>query len=210
MRYVSRDKSEYIDYVARIFVLAISEQVHPNVITDVLMNSPLIHSIEANDYGFINDKPVEDAFAEIFKIIPKLKNSSAIYNDAYWSGYIYMNLFYEFRKPFAYIFLTMPLDLLLELYPVYHEMDISQIFERFEIEASKTSILSKALKNKKMSAPTLARLTNISLNSINYYKKSDKNLYAAGFQAVYKISKALNLPGETFLDFPPFMGLGET
>ena len=74
------------------------------------------------------------------------------------------------------------------------------IYDYFVKKTEGDSILSKLLKKKRISAVSLAEKTGISENTINYYKKSNKNIYKASFQNVYKIAKALDVPETLFLE----------
>lgn len=200
MKYTNKDREKYIDYVAQLFKLAVSSRIHFEAITTALERSSFIRELEDGEYSRIYEQTSYDSFYEIFHLLNMSEDSPFIYNDAYWCGYVYMNIFYEFSKSFSYIFLYLPLEELMSLYSVYHEMDISQIYDYFRKQIEGESILSKLLKKKKISAVSLAEKTGISENTINYYKKSNKNIYKASFQNVYKIAKALDVPETLFLE----------
>ena len=93
----------------------------------------------------------------------------------------------------------LPLEELIEKYNVYHEMDISAIFELFMEKEKEESILSKILKNRMMKTTKLASITGIPLASINYYKKDNQNIYKANYTTVKKIASALNVEDRIFL-----------
>ena len=199
------DRDKTIDYVSRVLVLALAAKIHLSVVTEILGSSLLCEEIEKDDYTKIITETPYEIFRELYAshnyyIAEVRDNSFMNYNDAYWCGYIYVNLFYKYRKPFLYIFLTLPLDKLLDMYNVYHEMDISAVFEVFEELSKETTLLDRMLKYRKMSAAELARVTGISINTIKYYRKSDDNLYKGSFSNIKRISDALRFNDRVFIE----------
>lgn len=192
------DKDKYIDYIARLFSLAVNNKNHPETITDVLANSDLLKDIENNKYDLLINNRVIDNYKYIFSFI--VENEMNNYDIGYWCGYIYMNIFYKYAKPFSYIFLVLPLKELLVMYPVYHEMDISEVYEQFEIKMSNSTIMKRLLKKYEISATELSRKSKVSLRVIEYFKASDDNLYKASYLNIQRIVLTLNLPNNLFLN----------
>ena len=87
-----------------------------------------------------------------------------------------------------------------ELYALYHEQDISQLFTYFEMVVSQKSLLTKLKKTKKYTTATLSSLTGISENTIEKYSKSNEYLYKASFEKIYKLSAALEVKTNIFVE----------
>ncbi|MBP3890753.1 MAG: helix-turn-helix transcriptional regulator [Solobacterium sp.] len=192
-------QERFIVYLSRVIALATHHRFHLRAITEILSNSEFLKEVEQNDYSMMMEHTPVKLFTSMFEIETE-ERLDGVYNDAYWCGYVYAKLFYHFKKPFGYLFLIMPLEELLDYYPVYHEMDISALISLFEEKENSDTLLSSLLKRKKMSVRELSEKTGISTNSLTYYKKSNAHLYKGSFMAIKKIARALNVNDNTFLE----------
>lgn len=196
----SNDRERAIDYFSKVISLAIETRIHLEVITDSISKSTLVKSIERNDYSLFYSKTYYEIFLDIFGASFVSDNSYMKYDEGYWCGYVYMNLFYKYKKPLSYIFLKMPLSKLLDMYKIYHEMDISQVYEIYEKEIEKESIISLLLKKHSISLENLSKKTGVSSRTISYYKNSDANLYNGSFDNLTRISIYLDEPSSLFIN----------
>lgn len=194
------DKDLYTNNFSRIFVLAVDSFIHPQVITDILSKSSLVKDMELGNYSELTNNSPLQLFKYYFNTPVFEDNSLYDFNDAYWCGYIYMNIFYKYNKPFSYIFLKLPLSKLLDMYHVYHEMDITSVYEVFEELMLKDTILSLLLIKHSYKLSELSSLTDISINVLKKYKNSDINLYAGSFKNIHRIATVLNEPDNLFLE----------
>ena len=183
-----------------LFVMAVNSEIHYKVITDDMGDSDLIKQIENNDYSKVYDESIYDLFEEIFDLPYKDDDPFFNFNDAYWCGYVYTSIFYKYQKPFSYIFSVLPLKNLMDKYAVYHEMDISQIFELFEELETKETVFARLLKEKKLSMAFLSKETGISINTLKKYKESNHNLYNGKFSILKKIADRLLINDHLFLE----------
>lgn len=140
-----------------------------------------------------------DLFNEITGLYVQKDTSFGIYDDSYWCGTAYFYLYQKTNQPLPYILLKLPFDRLIDLYPVYHEMDYSTLYERYlEIEKEHT-IIELLTELNKTFLSELSRALNISINTMKTYKKNDEHLYKASFDNVYKIGNYYNVPLRLFL-----------
>lgn len=196
----NNDRERAIDFFSKVISLAIETRIHLEVITDSISKSTLVKSIERNDYSLFYSKTYYEIFLDIFGASFVSDNSFMKYDEGYWCGYVYMNLFYKYKKPLSYIFLKMPLSKLLDMYKIYHEMDISQVYEIYEKEIEKESIISLLLKKHSISLENLSKKTGVSSRTISYYKNSDDNLYNGSFDNLARISIYLDEPSSLFIN----------
>ena len=145
----------------------------------------------------MNSTP-EEMYTFIFGLEAK-DNSFAKYNDAYWCGYVYAEIFYNSGRSFPYIFLMLPLDDLINKYDVYHEMDISQLIDYFQKCEMKETILTRLIKKRKITTAELSKLSGVPLNTLNYYKKSNEYIYKANFSVIKRIAMVLDVDDRIFL-----------
>ena len=107
--------------------------------TNALAKSDFISKIESGLYLDVAHKKVKTILFEISSNMVCEDISFGVYNDAYWCGEMYFDLHLKLHKSFAYLFLKLPLEKLIDMYPVYHEMDFSSLEEQFHrVEKEKT------------------------------------------------------------------------
>ena len=184
----------------RYFVIAIHNKMHLTAFTDYLANSDYVKNIEKGYLTDISDISVEEGYHSIVGNNIAKDDSFGIYNDAYWCGYCYFELFLMLRKPFSYLFLKLPLEKMLDLYNVYHEMDISQLVDYFHGKEKEETILRLLCKRYRCSINKLSKATGISVNTLNKYRSSDQSLYNASFQNIHKISVFFKTPISLFVE----------
>ena len=191
------------DHMGRLISLAVRARINLAVITSVIETSTMAEELQSGRWSRLVNSTAEELFFELFGQTcadMALSFSEYVdYDDAYWCGWAYMQLLFEARVPMPYLFLVLPLGNMLDLYPVYHEMDITQLVDLFEAERSQETIMRRLLKRKKMKAPALSEKSGVSINTINAYRKSDESLYAASFQNAFRLARALDVPPELFL-----------
>lgn len=164
----------------------------------LLVRSEFVRKIEEGKYDDYFNKPLEIIFKDIIGIIGD-DNSYGIYNDAYWCGYSYFEIFLRTRKPFSYILLKLPLVKMIDIYPIFHEMDISSLLEYFAKQEQEKTILRLLCEQNKISLPKLSAYTNISLATLSKYNSDDDALYKASFQNVIRIANYFNAPISLFI-----------
>ena len=184
----------------RYFVVAIHNKVNLTAFTDYLASSDYLRNIEKGYLTDLSDISVEEGYHSIVGNNIAKDDSFGIYNDAYWCGYCYFELFLMLRKPFSYLFLKLPLEKMLDLYNVYHEMDISQLVDYFHDKEKEETILRLLCKRYRCSINKLSKATGISVNTLNKYRSSDQSLYNASFQNIYKISVFFKTPISLFVE----------
>ena len=184
----------------RLFVVAINERIHPNAFTFLLGKSEYVNEIENKHYDKADSTSLEELFLSVTKTELHEDNSFGVFNDAYWCGYTYFELHLRTKKPFSYLFLKLPLNRLLDMYPLYHEMDITQVENYIANREDENTIIKLLCKKKLVSMTKLSSETGISINTIKKYAASDTNLYAASFQNIVKIARFFDVPFSLFVE----------
>ena len=192
---------EKVRYIfARLFVIAIQNSTDLRAFTQALSKSDFIKKIEANKYDDYFNKSIVEIFNNITSNYIREDDGFGIYNDAYWSGVSYFDLYLKTNKPFSYIFLKLPLEKMLDIYPVYHEMDFSSLYELFvHLEQEKT-ILRILCEQFHKSLTKISKATLISSNTLSKYNASDDSLYKASFQNIIKIANYFDAPISLFVE----------
>ena len=185
---------------ARIFVIAIQNRVNFDSFTYSLERSEFVNKIEKGEY----DEYFNRSLAAIFKDITGFQidsdNSYGIYNDAYWCGCSYFELHERTNKSFAFIFLKLPLKKMMDLYSIYHEMDISSLLDLFAKLDQETTILRLLCERKNKSLSDISAVLNINKATLAKYNSDDEHLYNASFQTIHKIAKYFDVPISLFVN----------
>lgn len=190
------NKVKYI--FARLFVVAIQNMVHPQAFTKALEKSTLIKKIEDGKYDDYFNKSVLEVFKTITGNVLSEDNGFGIYNDAYWCGAMYFDLFVKTHKPFSYLFLKLPFEKMLDIYEVYHEMDFSSLLMYFQQCEKEKTILRTLVEEKHISLSKLSKATGININTLMKYNASDEALYRGSFQNIVKIATFFEAPISLF------------
>lgn len=175
------------DIFARMFVIGIQNKINLYSFSSALERSEFVNCIEKDTYSELFNQPLEDIFYSITENKVEKDESYGIYNDAYWAGKCYFDLHTTLNKSFAYLFLKLPIDKMLDLYPVYHEMDFSSLIEYFKQIEEETTILKILCEEKKVTLTEVSKKTGININTLRKYYRSDVSLYKAEFQNIAKI-----------------------
>ena len=183
---------------ARLFVIATTNKMNLSSFSCLLERSDFVSKIEAREYDDYFNKSLINIFYDITGITINNDNSYGVYDDAYWCGYSYFEIFLRTKKPFSYIFLKLPLVKMMDIYPIYHEMDISSLLEYFAKQEQEKTILRALCEQKRTSLPKLSTATGISLATLSKYNADDRALYKASFQNVIKIVNHFHAPVNLF------------
>ena len=184
---------------SRLFVLAVHQSMNLSSFTFLLSTSNYVNKLEEGDIDAVCNISIEKAYFDVTNETIK-DDSYGIYNDAYWSGYSYFELFLKTHKPFSYLFLKLPLEKMLDIYEIFHEMDFTSLLEYFKKRETESTILGVLCKNKKCSLTKLKEATGISVNTLSKYRSSDEILYKASFQNIYKLARYFEVPISLFVD----------
>ncbi len=186
------------DLFARIFVLAVLNKVNFSSFIYSLERSKFVEAIEKGAYSDYFNQPIITIFYQITGYQIDADKSFGIYNDAYWCGYSYFELYQVTKKSFAFIFLKLPFEKMMNVYSIFHEMDFSSLLDYFYKKNDERTILKLLCENKHCSLSKLSIETGISRSTLVKYNSSDENLYKASFQNLYLIAKYFDIPLSTF------------
>lgn len=194
-----RDIPTLYEYMSNIFSYGLLKQYSLEAIQDRISFSEMFWRLENSDSSFLAKRTMHEEIELIYsrEIDVELFNNKT--SIAYWLGEAYIRLFFKFHKSIFYIFLYLPLDTMINLYPVYHEMDWIKLFEYFEANVKKNNLLPMLLKKRNLSINKLSTLTGISANTIQYYCLNDNHLFEAKYLYIDLLSQALKVKNNLFL-----------
>ena len=201
-----KDDSRYFDVedmFCNLFVLAGGYGIKKEIFTTAIEKHGFIISIEKGDYRHAYEQSVIDVFNESLSFCLKENEYENIVNDYYWVGKCYFYIQSETHKSFAYIFMKLPFETILNMFNPYHETDMGYILDFFYEKEKEKTILSLLCKRRKISTAYLSNETGIAISTLTKYRKSDEYLYKASFANIYILSQYFNCPETLFLEKVP-------
>ena len=152
---------------------------------------------------------VELARAVIFKAYGKKELPGRTHSEErspeYWSGWAIASYQWYYARRFKDIFDRIPMGEIIGMYPVYHEMDISQFIEDMEARykaAEGTSNLKRIRESRGLSQTELSEQSGVNLRNIQMYEQRGNNIDKAQAQILYKLSRVLGCDVEDLLENP--------
>lgn len=123
----------------------------------------------------------------------------------YWTGWALAQYQWYTGQSFKDIFDHISLNEIIDMYYLYHEMDISRFIEEMERKYKEADVITKLRKfreNIGLSQSQLARESGVSLRSIQLYEQRVNDIDKAQVHTLYKLALALHCSMEDLLEKP--------
>lgn len=138
------------------------------------------------------------------KKLPEPRYSEGL-SPEYWAGWALAEYQWYSGKRFRDIFEHVKLSEIIPMYSVYHEMDVSKFIETMD-ERCLTELpecrLKKLRESRGLSQAELAKISGISLRSIQMYEQRVNDIDKAQAQTIYKLSRVIGCAMEDLLEKP--------
>ena len=128
---------------------------------------------ENNDLDSFLNKPIENIINEKFGKQIYIDYSRPISSEVFWAGQMYITLLLNHQIPLQRSILVYPLEKMISLFNPYHEMNESQLCERYLEDERHRSIL-KLLIDNSVTIRQLSILTNISQRTLISYMNNER------------------------------------
>ena len=132
-------------------------------------------------------------------------NGTYTVGPEYWAGWALAEYQWYSGKRFKDIFEHVKLPEIISMYPVYHEMDISKFIETMDEKCAKAlpeCRLKKLRESRGLSQTELAKISGVSLRSIQMYEQRVNDIDKAQAQTIYKLSRVIGCSMEDLLEKP--------
>ncbi len=196
-------KVENIEAITRRLYYLIEYGVRNNYslgsIEEFVALSDMFKQLENGEENFLNIRNSAEEIEETYRV-DSIDFLSEEKTDLYWVSQTYIYLFFKYRKPISYIFLYLPIEDLLKMYRIFHELDISYVYENFDKRVEATSLLKMLINKRDLSINKLSQLTGISESTLIFYSKKDSSLYNASNHNIYRLSIALRVNSNIFYE----------
>lgn len=123
---------------------------------------------------------------------------------AYWAGWALAQYQWESSRRFKDIFSKVPFSEILNMYGVYHEMDIKSFTTEMELRCSRDpeTRLKKIRQNRGISQAELSKNSGVNLRSIQLYEQRVNDIDKAQAKTLYRLSRSLGCDIEDLLENP--------
>lgn len=119
----------------------------------------------------------------------------------YWAGWTLAEYQWFCNIRFADIFRKTPLSVIIDMYPVYHEMDIMHFIEDMGLKTYTGETRLKTLRSRLgMSQSQLAKASGVNLRNIQLYEQKINDIDKASGTILYKLARALHCSMEDLLE----------
>ena len=191
--------TKYSDTLSEIIELASIDQYSEDFIEQTLSHSKFLNDFEYSDVTEISFRSTMSLYREMFPNSKAVVQDIRLFSNFYWIGEMYIHLFLKYKLTFETLFAYFPLNKMKELFPLYHEMDVTQ-FEKYANEVLKESTLSIWLKKRNVLCTKLAKETGISLNTIRAIKSGNRKIEKLQSSYFEKISSYLKVNPRSLLN----------
>ena len=199
------------DRLSAFFDYAINDcKMAPEWITSLFVTTGYAEQFERGNPAFVAGMSgVELAQAVILKAYGEKELPQPTWSEErspeYWAGWALASYQWYSARRFKDIFERVPLEDIIRMYPVYHEMDIRHFIEDMEARykaAEGESNLKRIRESRGLSQTELAEQSGVNLRNIQMYEQRGNNIDKAQAQILYKLSRTLGCHVEDLLENP--------
>lgn len=182
----------------------------PDWITALFVNTGYAQQFERGNPAVVAGMSgVELARTVIHKAYGKKEFPQPSYREEcspeYWAGWAVAEYQWYSGRRFKDIFGRIPLSAVIDMYSVYHEMDISNFITTIEElyeSKEKESNLKRIRQNFGISQSELARKSGVNLRNIQMYEQRENDIDKAQAKTLWKLARVLGCDIEDLLENP--------
>ena len=194
MIYASDDIIQsYVETLACLLSYGNQQRFSPSFVERSIAYSQPFSELENGNSRMLAFSSSRQICLEVFFASSPTFKGDEIYTDFGWIAETYIHLFLQHRPmTFEFLFLAFPLSEMVEKYPLFHEMDHSQIEEEYRnrIQYSKLDVILKRLN---ISTSRLAQDTGISMYTIRSLRYGYRQMGKTEAETVIKIASYLGI-----------------
>lgn len=199
-----RNLSAAFDYAINVCKLDVEE------FSSMFLSSRLSKEFElGNPYVISGTSGVELINKIIKEIYPNFEAPEYIIpmskSKEYWAGYYLAQYQWYTARSFSDIFRKIPLTEIIDMYYIYHELDISHFIDELNKRYKDKKLETKLKMHRtyaELSQSELANRSGVSLRLIQLYEQRVNDINKAQAHTIYKLARALYCQVEDLLEDP--------
>lgn len=197
-----KDKfGQFLSHLSKDANLSVTE------INDVIVNDEFFDFLEKNIAADFMSKSFQDISKIVFGKDFEFRYDGRELVMFFWAGMEYINIAINESVPLRKVFLLLPLEEMLSLFSVYHEMNDFKMIEKWREIYESRSVLSILCKRKRITQKNLSIASGVDINSIKRYCKNNDNLSTASYLTIKSLLNVLDV-SDVFVkkesDFIPY------
>lgn len=189
--------NDYLNVFERVLSYGYHFRYSPNSISTLIARSSFFQGIEKDQDGYAPITTDESFIGKLFSMDSFNLDEVPGYNQCLWAAESYLLIQGETHLTFECIFIYLPLKEMYELFPLYHEMDFSQINEEFQRRYKEQSVLSILTKRYDCSLTEISVKTNIPYNTLYSLKKRRRDIKKIGIEPIIRLANYFHVRVET-------------
>jgi DNA-binding transcriptional regulator YiaG len=166
----------------------------PEKFTRLFLASRISHAWEKGNPSYIAGKSGEELLEEITGREVQSAEYSYDRSGDYWCGYVLCYAQWQFGCSFDTLLSVMSLEELRQLYPTLHEADISKVLDIIHKRLYPESALKTWRQKRKLSQSQLAKISGVTLRSIQAYEQGDLDISKAQYDTLARLADTLSCP----------------
>lgn len=191
---------EYSNLLERIFSVAIYKHYVSQMVEKEISYSSFFQNIEKEKNGYASIIVDTILAKQIFKDESLELDSVPYYSQCAWAAESYIRIQEETRLTFEAIFLYIPIEKMYGYFPIFHEMDFSQIVDEFKRLFSLRSTLDLLAERFNFSLKHISKETGISYDTLFSYKQRRRDIKKMNADSAYVLASILRARIETLLE----------
>ncbi|MBQ9457228.1 MAG: hypothetical protein IJU64_01815 [Bacilli bacterium] len=189
---------EYAALLERVFSVAHASRYADAAVERAISYSPFFQSIEGN-----RKAPIFEERALLKAVFPELDvlpEDVPVYNQCLWAAEAYLRIQAEIGLTFEAIFLYFPLREMYDCFPLYHEMDFSQIVGEFKKAFQEKSVLDLLFTKYRYSVKEVSLETGIPYQTLFSLKRRRRAIGKVGAASVIALARVFHVRVETITE----------
>jgi len=186
----------YIDLLERIFSAAYEYKYSSSALEKNISYSHFFQRVEADD----NFSPILCDSSLVNEVLPELKidlSDVPVYKECLWAAESYLRIQKETNFTFELIFLYIPLQKMYEYFPIYHEMDFSQIIKEFNRLYKDKSVFNLLINHYLFKIKDISKITNISYSTLASLNSRRRDIKKVNVETISKLARFFRVRVET-------------
>lgn len=192
--------NEYSSLLERILSVAANKQYSNRMVEREIAYSSFFQNIEREKDGHASIIDDVSLVNQIFNDSTLDLDAIPFYNECAWAAESYIRIQEETRLTFEAIFLYIPIEKMYGYFPIFHEMDFSQIVDEFKRLFSLRSTLDLLAERFNFSLKHISKETGISYDTLFSYKQRRRDIKKMNADSAYVLASTLRARIETLLE----------
>ena len=190
------DSELFITYLSTIISFGLQNKYSYQNIEKRIIDSDYLNKIvDGYDLYLSEDQLLKETYKDSLNNFDYIH----IFVEAEWMSYSYEYLLSKTNYNIEFIFTYLPIKTMLEMFPLYHEMDYSQVLDRL-LELIKDKSLINIIMNKyKYSVKDISERSGLSKSMIYQLCSREKDASKLNLKQAVMLSEILNINPKTLL-----------